>query len=272
MGLVKKKPLTKIKEDPKLIIVTSLKGGVGKSTVSSAMASVIAHTYNHKICGIDGDETGSLTKNLGGDLSLPGTAHLLCKSLGDEAQLQEFDDYLAVYSGNEYLLDRKFRPSFSAFSNHVKELMNAGISVLIDTSNKEHNLLFNFLDLATDILVVFNPDADAFAKGEEIMDHIEASYTNGVGPKTHLVLTDYRAGKTQHMSVLYSKKIPARWPDTPFFILKHSPAFPKCREFKCPITKWDHKKGEPRLDADFIAKGPYITDIQSIVSFIYNEG
>ena len=270
MALVKKKPLKTLKEESKVIVVATMKGGAGKSMTSAGLASVIAHTYRHRILVIDADSNGSTTKHLGGNKDLNGTPHLLCRKLEGDFEIQEYDDYLAVIAGNTGFYEKDFVPNYKNLSKKVDQYTQNGYSILIDTSNKDFNITSNLIDLATDLVIVFDPDVDGFDLAKEVVDHIEATFDEDDAPVMHLVLNKYKAGKTQQMSELYYKNIQASWPEYHFYTVKEHPAFPKSRLVKCPLTKWNHKASLVVKDDDYVAKGPYITQLATIASNIYN--
>ena len=93
---------------PKQLVITlaTRKGGVGKTTLSLALASVLAE--KRRTLFFDLDQDGDGTFGLGADVNQPGAGAFLC---GEDPVFQKITDRLDLLAGNQELDDpRIMRP------------------------------------------------------------------------------------------------------------------------------------------------------------------
>ena len=90
---------------PLHIAVMGRKGGVGKTTVSSGLASVFA-SQNNQVLVVDLDPQSNSAYVLGVDVYAPGTADLL---LGNRPEPLRADDGLFVLAGGQNLTDHRIQ-------------------------------------------------------------------------------------------------------------------------------------------------------------------
>ena len=110
------------------IAVVSGKGGVGKTTISCGLASMLAHKGNDTVV-MDLDPQGNATWGLGADLNAPGSYYMLT---GREFRYQTVSDNLSVIAASQELL-----------SHEVQRLNPESLSDKLEALNVKENWIFD---------------------------------------------------------------------------------------------------------------------------------
>ena len=270
MALSKVKASKKLQNKSKVIVFVSFKGGAGKSMVASAVASVAAHAYKLDVVLLDTDPQGTSTKFIGADKNLNGAAHLLCPGLGGEEEIQQLDDNLSVIGGNSAFNDPSFMLNPMAYSDFITSTAEDNMCVVIDTTNAEKGYNVQLPAHATDIVVVYDTDDGTIERSNLALAVYEQQYKTNKknSPRFHMVLNKFKNGVNQDCSIDAMQQLTEHKSKHPIYTVRDAVQFVKSRKAMCPITKWDHRNSEVRKD-DFVAKGPYITDIKNLISAIY---
>ena len=141
----------------KLIVITSGKGGVGKTTTAVNLASALAH-FGKDVLIIDANLT---TPNVGIHLNSPETPVNLNHVLNGEADLKE-----AIYlheSGMKVVLaslsmDELRKLKYSNLKKHKKSFLDNAEYVIVDSAAGLGQEAISAIDMADELILVSNPE------------------------------------------------------------------------------------------------------------------
>lgn len=168
----------------KTIAIGTLKGGVGKSTVSSTLASVLALTYNKKVLMIDADPQANTTslfqlnelqenyksikdifenKNIAPASVVYETGFDNLDIIGSTIMLTATEMKLVPSTAREFYLERYFEKNKNFFSQYDY--------IIFDTNPSMSTINQNVFAIADSIILVSEIGAGSF-KGVELFDFL----------------------------------------------------------------------------------------------------
>jgi MinD-like ATPase involved in chromosome partitioning or flagellar assembly len=182
------------------IAVTSINGGVGKTTVAACVGLVLAENRGDRIVAVDANpNAGTLADRLTGDASMTvremvGQIESL-RSLADVARFTSLAGRLQVLASEQ---DPAMSAAFDRDEyERVCTVLRRFYDVVITDSGSglAHSAIAGTLALADDIVIVGSPTADGAGRVTKTLDWLTArGYADRVAEAV-LVLTCDRAGK-----------------------------------------------------------------------------
>jgi|GEM_PF-7026298 len=149
-----------------IIALATRKGGVGKTTLALAVASVLAKKRRTLLIDLDPD--GDATFGLGADVNLPGAGVLLS---GDKPAFQKISDTLDLVGGNQDLEDPQIvRLEPEALGDAIAKLDYEAI--VIDSPATAHNLQKFGVVAAQKVLVPMNAHPFAIKRARALLDEL----------------------------------------------------------------------------------------------------
>lgn len=201
----------------KIISIGTLKGGVGKSTVSSTLASVLALTYNKKVLMIDADPQANTTslfqlnevqenyksikdifdnKDINPDDVVYETGFDNLDIIGSTIMLTATEMRLVPTTAREFYLQRYFEKN--------KDFFNKYDYIVFDTNPSMSIINQNVFAIADSIILVSETGVGSF-KGIELFDFLWGDITEKLRIENNInALIVNRANK---QTVMYKEYI-----------------------------------------------------------------
>lgn len=158
------------------IAVVSGKGGVGKTTIASGLASMMAHKGMDTVL-MDMDPQGNATWGLGADLNAPGS---FCMLTNREFQYQTIGENLSVISASQELLSHEVqRLNPESLADKIHDLGGADVNWIFDCPpGNEH--LEKLAIVAADIaLVIVDAHPYAIQGARRVMNELRDRQDRG---------------------------------------------------------------------------------------------
>ncbi len=145
-----------------IIALTNQKGGVGKTTTSSALAAGLASFYDKKILAIDLDPQGSLGFSLGLDIEECSTIHdVMTGSVGIRDAIQT-TDYCDIITSNILLSSAELEFTSAGrkllLKNALAPVLNDYDYIVIDTPPALNILTVNAYACADHLIIPMAPE------------------------------------------------------------------------------------------------------------------
>lgn len=180
-----------------IIALTNQKGGVGKTTTSSALAAGLASFYNKKILAIDLDPQGSLGFSLGLDIEDCKTIHdVLTGSVGIREAIQT-TDYCDIITSNILLSSAELEFTSAGrellLKNALAPVMNDYDYIVIDTPPALNILTVNAYACADHLIIPMAPEILSLLGLTQLKDTID-SVKQSLNPSLNvlgILLTKY---------------------------------------------------------------------------------
>ena len=165
-----------------VVAVISMKGGVGKSTISAALIGAL--NLGGRTIGIDLDPQNVLQYHAGVDADVAGAKHigltgsdwnaLLLDGVGGARVLP----YGAIYGKERRTLERRFHEDSHWLAKQLADMnLSAFDTVIFDTPPGHTPYLAQVLDVADQVVVVITPDAGSFM----VLDQVEHLFAERAG-------------------------------------------------------------------------------------------
>jgi MinD-like ATPase involved in chromosome partitioning or flagellar assembly len=160
------------------VAVTSIKGGVGKTTVAACTGLVLAQHRGDRVVAIDADpDAGTLADRLTADTGV--TVRELLQNIEHTSSLTDVAHYTTV-AGRLHVLASEQDPGMSAMLSRdeyqrVTELLMRYYSVALTDSGTGlvHSAMAGTLALADSLIVVGAPTADGASRASKTLDWLE---------------------------------------------------------------------------------------------------
>lgn len=173
-----------------IIALTNQKGGVGKTTTSSALAAGLVTFYNKKVLAIDLDPQGSLGFSLGLDIEDCKTIHdVLTGQVPIQAALQ-MTDYCDVITSNILLssaeLDFTSSDRQLLLKKALAPVMGSYDYIVIDTPPALNILTVNAYAVADHLIIPMAPEILSLLGVTQLMETI-SSVRESVNPNLNVL-------------------------------------------------------------------------------------
>ena len=173
-----------------IIALTNQKGGVGKTTTSSALAAGLVTFYNKKVLGIDLDPQGSLGFSLGLDIEDCKTIHdVLTGQVSIQAAIQ-MTDYCDVITSNILLSSAELDFTSSDRQLLLKKALAPIIGnydyIIIDTPPALNILTVNAYAVADHLIIPMAPEILSLLGVTQLMETI-SSVRESVNPNLNVL-------------------------------------------------------------------------------------
>lgn len=173
-----------------IIALTNQKGGVGKTTTSSALASGLASFYNKKVLAVDLDPQGSLGFSLGLDIENGRTVYDVMRGQVSIQQAVQPTDYCDVVTSNILLSGAELE-----FTSHDRKLLlKQALSpvaaaydyVVIDTPPALNLLTVNAYAAADHLIIPMAPEILSLLGITQLKETID-SVREGLNPRLNVL-------------------------------------------------------------------------------------
>jgi cellulose biosynthesis protein BcsQ len=243
------------KRKHRIISVASTKGGVGKTTICTGLASVLATNYNQSVLLIDADPSGNSTKRLNCDRDQPGLAEfLLDPNVFNEQEV--FIDggktkvpNLGVLGGSKNLFNHALN---SIPDSALKDLLEpSGDTYIIDSSNQSYHLRSLSLIPATHVLAVSDMSDDGFEGAEDTIEFIEnINKLKKSGSKIKIIIVFCNVNPKTERFQLRLQEAKQRYQKYPIIVVEREEDLAKAAEVRVPICQWT--KGKRKYFESFV--------------------
>lgn len=139
-----------------IISLASIKGGVGKTTISANLAYVLAHDFNKKVLVVDANIA---SPNLGLQLGIMNPEHTLQNVLRD--QIMACDAIYEHSFGFSVLLaslEKQEKPSLKKLKTKLQGLKKRFDFIILDTPPTMNDELEDAITASDEILILSSPD------------------------------------------------------------------------------------------------------------------
>jgi MinD-like ATPase involved in chromosome partitioning or flagellar assembly len=161
------------------IAVTSIKGGVGKTTVSTLLGLVMAENRGDRVIVLDANpDAGTLADRLTGDSSI--TVRELLRDLDRINSWSEVSRYTSLAGRLQVLASEQDPAAGDAFSReeyeHICQLLDRFFNVIITDSGTGlvHSAMEGTLKLADSVIIVGAPTVDGAGRASKTLDWLAA--------------------------------------------------------------------------------------------------
>lgn len=182
-----------------IIALTNQKGGVGKTTTSSALAAGLASFYNKKVLAIDLDPQGSLGFSLGLDIENCRTIHDVMTGQVSIREAVQMTDYCDVITSNILLSSAEIEFTASDRELLLKNALASVIEdydyIIIDTPPALNILTVNAYAAADHLIIPMAPEILSLLGVTQLMETI-TSVRGGVNPNLNvlgIILTKFNS-------------------------------------------------------------------------------
>jgi len=162
--------------NPIVIAVAARRGGVGKTSIATATASLLAQSA-HSVLFLDLDTQGTATLALGGDPAAPGSAPFL---QGEECVYQQPQDHLKLLAGSHSLSALEIQGQFTPGHLASRVALRDEDYVVIDTAPGPSSLSRSALEVADIVLAVTEPHPLSLPGAAAIICDLEADQHQAV--------------------------------------------------------------------------------------------
>lgn len=173
-----------------IIALTNQKGGVGKTTTSSALASGLASFYDKKVLAIDLDPQGSLGFSLGLDIEEGRTIHDVFTGQLPIKEAVQMTDYCDVITSNILLSSAEIEFTSSDRQLLLKKALAPVAAdydyIIIDTPPALNILTVNAYAAANHLIIPMAPEILSLLGVTQLMETI-SSVREGVNPNLNIL-------------------------------------------------------------------------------------
>ena len=166
------------------IAVTSIKGGVGKTTVATLVGLVMAENRGDRVIVLDANpDAGTLADRLTGESAV--TVRELLRDLDRIHSWTEVSRYTSLAGRLQVLASEQDPAAGDAFSRaeyeHICELLDRFFNVIVTDSGTGlvHSAMEGTLKLADSVIIVGAPTVDGAGRASKTLDWLHA---HGHGP------------------------------------------------------------------------------------------
>lgn len=164
---------------PHRIAVTSIKGGVGKTTVSTLLGLVMAENRGDRVIVVDANpDAGTLADRLTGESAV--TVRELLRDLHRIQSWTEVSRYTSLAGRLQVLASEQDPAAGEAFSRaeyeHICQVLDRYFNIIITDSGTGliHSAMEGTLKLADSLIVVGAPTVDAAGRASKTLDWLHA--------------------------------------------------------------------------------------------------
>lgn len=236
---------------PHRIAVTGRKGGVGKTTISCGMASVLAH-QGKRVLVVDLDPQSNVAFTLGVKLNVSGTAHLL---MGKNPEVEQVNDNIAVYPGGADLESQNIQ-------NLPRDLLAERISgienydvIIFDCPPGNKNLEQMALMAATSALIVLDSHPISLLGAVRVEKQLKSARDKGINiaPRHAVVLS--KINQSRKLDKSFPQVMPKYFPETPCLMVHQDAGLFNAMAEQQPIM-------------DYAPKGRGVENLKTITKWI----
>ena len=165
----------------KTISFINLKGGVGKTTLSTNLAYLLAESWELKVLFIDNDKQGNASRWLGADPNQGTLANILMDGAKASKVVQSSRhgnlDFIAADMGlleaNLAVLGRKTQRQDVILKQAFEEIADQYAVCIIDNPPDINMSVFNALSITDDVVIVTLPETDSMDGIKKMAAQIE---------------------------------------------------------------------------------------------------
>lgn len=173
-----------------IIALTNQKGGVGKTTTSSALAAGLASFYDKKVLAIDLDPQGSLGFSLGLNIEDCKTIHDVLTGQVPIQDAIQMTDYCDVVTSNILLSSAEIEFTFAGRELLLKKALTPVINnydyIIIDTPPALNILTVNAYAVANHLIIPMAPEILSLLGVTQLKETID-SVRESVNPKLNVL-------------------------------------------------------------------------------------
>lgn len=238
------------------IAVAARKGGVGKTTLTVALASIFAHR-GKRVLVIDCDPQSNAAFALGANATAPGTAELL---LGEKPEPLGTDaEGLQVLPGGPRLEDRQVSRLDSLDLSHAIKMFPHDV-ILFDCPPGNDHLERFAVRAANAGLAVVDGHPLAVLGARRVMDDIETDRAKGYATPERMALVMCRLDQRRAMDRDLSQTLERSFPGLPRFGVRQDSKLALATATGTPLMKLPASQRGPATEdigtvADWIGKG-----------------
>lgn len=182
------------------VAVTSIKGGVGKTTVAAALGLVLAEHRGDRVIALDADtDAGTLADRLTGEPDV--TVRDLLDHIGSIAALPDVARFTSLAGRLQVVASEQDPGRSEAFSRSDYEQVCAVLTrfydiVITDSgTGMVHSAMDGTLALADDLVVVGTPTVDGASRASKTLDWLVAHGHRGLVERAVVVLACDRTSR-----------------------------------------------------------------------------
>jgi MinD-like ATPase involved in chromosome partitioning or flagellar assembly len=182
------------------IAVTSIKGGVGKTTVAACLGLVLAEHSGDRVVVLDANpDAGTLADRLTGESEV--TVRELLRDLDDVGSWADLSRYTSLAGRLQVLASEQDPASGAAFSRaeyeQVSGLLTRFFDLMVTDSGTGlvHSAMAGTLGLADSLIVVGAPTVDGAGRAAKTLDWLRAHGHAGLAAEALVVLSHDRVSK-----------------------------------------------------------------------------
>ena len=161
-----------------IIVLTNQKGGVGKTTTSTALAAGLVSFYNKKVLAIDLDPQGNMGFSLGLDIEEGRTIHDVMIGRTSAREAIQTTDYCDVITSNILLSSAELEFNFSdrelLLKNSLAPVADDYDFVIIDTPPALNILTVNAYAMADYLIIPMAPEILSLLAVTQIKETIDS--------------------------------------------------------------------------------------------------
>ena len=161
-----------------IIVLTNQKGGVGKTTTSTALAAGLVSFYNKKVLAIDLDPQGNMGFSLGLDIEEGRTIHDVMIGRTSVREAIQTTDYCDVITSNILLSSAELEFNFSdrelLLKNSLAPVADDYDFVIIDTPPALNILTVNAYAMADYLIIPMAPEILSLLAVTQIKETIDS--------------------------------------------------------------------------------------------------
>ena len=165
----------------KTISFINLKGGVGKTTIATNLAYMLAESWELKVLFIDNDKQGNASRWIGADLMKGTLANILMDGAKASEVVQSSRhknlDFIAADMGlleaNFSMLKNQTQRQDAILKQAVEEIADRYAVCIIDNPPDINMSVFNALSITDDVVIVTLPETDSMDGIRKISEQID---------------------------------------------------------------------------------------------------
>jgi MinD-like ATPase involved in chromosome partitioning or flagellar assembly len=182
------------------IAVTSIKGGVGKTTVAACLGLVLAEYRGEGVIAVDADpDAGTLADRLSGATTV--TVRDLLADLDEISSLAQFGAYTTLAGRLRVLAGEQDPAMGEAFRREDYQRVCAALARFFDIvitdsgTGLVHSAMRGTLELADTLIVVGTPTVDGASRASKTLDWLQAHGYQRLAEEAVLVLSHDRRSR-----------------------------------------------------------------------------